>query len=683
VSGTRRLTRAQALTGGAVVVAGAAVAARRLTGGSAPEPVLHRAAHRYTRDFAGALPGRGWGAGWEALHDRRVSIASGAAVFAVPRGLAGTAADQPMPVHLLDHGCADPEQLATFSITHETLRPGLLLRSNGPFAFIGVTAEGGRLVAAAYGRERRHVLAERPAVSVTAGASAHLRVRAHGTRLRATLWHEGDTEPAPQLDIAVAAGQGGCGVLLVHPRDLRPCRLELRRYALGSEAPFAPTPPYPVMAMSGIPQVDANGDGEALVRVWSAFPATATIEWGRDPSLANPVTTPPARLGRPPYTHAARIPFAGGAPRYWRATLRSDSSGATVRTAAQRVQTYAGPEPLVLLAASCSQLTGPPPNAGYARLLEAAPAVPSALVYQGDIGYPNNRAEACYASAPDYFADRFGRLLADPEWARLRALLPVGFTMDDHDYGPPNNADRTTVEPWTWRLWNRIHADPSPLGYFDFRMGDVHCLTLDGRRYCDPITAPNGPAKSKLGSKQVAWMERILATSDAAMFVVFSADIFATRYNPRDHTPNDDCFVTGWPDEYRRVMTRFMDVQLDGRRVVVLSGDAHGLRIHYHPDPLRRPGAGRLSIVEFICSGLRPGLYAAAVPTDPTLDPRRHVIGRPGAGMLIVEPPGSPGRSVTLRAIAVDRAQAPDAFPPLRLGFEPGDDRRAAAAESA
>jgi len=114
VSGAHRLTRAQALTGGAVVAAGAALAARRLArGGGGPEPVLHHAAHRYVRDFAAAPPGRGWGAEWAALHDRRVSVAGGAAVFAVPTGLAGTAAAQPMPVHLLDHDCGDCEQLAT------------------------------------------------------------------------------------------------------------------------------------------------------------------------------------------------------------------------------------------------------------------------------------------------------------------------------------------------------------------------------------------------------------------------------------------------------------------------------------------------------------------------------------------------------------------------------------------
>jgi hypothetical protein len=162
------------------------------------------------------------------------------------------------------------------------------------------------------------------------------------------------------------------------------------------------------------------------------------------------------------------------------------------------------------------------------------------------------------------------------------------------------------------------------------------------------------------------------------MFVVFSADIFATRWNPRTHQPSNDCFVTGWPDEYRRVMTRFMDVQLGGRRVVVVSGDAHGLRMHYHPDPGGRPRAASLSVTEFICSGLRPGLWTASNPDDPTLDPRRHVLGRPGGGMLVIDPPGAAGRSLTMRAIQVEEDQPLDAFPPLRLGYAPGDDRRAA-----
>jgi hypothetical protein len=383
-------------------------------------------------------------------------------------------------------------------------------------------------------------------------------------------------------------------------------------------------------------------------------------------------------LTDPPFTHAETVPVTPGRPLWWRATLRSQTTGAETTTAPHRIAPQPGTEPFVLLAASCAQYTGAPENAGYTRLIEAAPAPPAALVYQGDIGYPNNARDACYAAQPDYFADRWGRLLHQAEFAAFRRSVPVGFTMDDHDYGPVNNADRTTVEPWTWQTWNRIHADPAPLGYFDVRIGDIHCLTLDGRRYADPVTSPNTPTKTKLGEQQFEWMRGILQTSDAALFVVLSADIFATRSNPRTHALVNDCFIYGWPDEYRRAMSLFMDVQLGGRRVVVMSGDAHGLRMHYHPDPKGRARAARLSIVELVCAGLRARLWSAAGPNDPSLDPRRYVLRRSGAGMLVAEPPGTVVRSLTLRAVDVDAALPADAFPPLRIDFAPGDDRKAA-----
>jgi hypothetical protein len=47
--------------------------------------------------------------------------------------------------------------------------------------------------------------------------------------------------------------------------------------------------------------------------------------------------------------------------------------------------------------------------------------------------------------------------------------------------------------------------------------------------------------------------------------------------------------------------------------------------------------------------------------------------------MLVVDEPATAGRSLTLRAIQVKSAEPFDAFPPLRLDFAPGNDRRAAA----
>ena len=196
---------------------------------------------------------------------------------------------------------------------------------------------------------------------------------------------------------------------------------------------------------------------------------------------------------------------------------------------------------------------------------------------------PETGRVSCYLEARDFYAERFTRTLADPFFERLRRRIPVGFTIDDHDYGQQNNASPAQIPNWAVPLWNQFHADPSDLGYNEFRFGDVQCVTLDGRRYADPVTDPDTPQKTKLGQVQRAWLESLLSNTNAGLVVVYSADAFASRRNL-------DCFVFGWPDEYRRLMTAFMGLQLRGTRVVILSGDAHGLRIHRHPDPADRPG---------------------------------------------------------------------------------------------
>jgi len=242
--------------------------------------------------------------------------------------------------------------------------------------------------------------------------------------------------------------------------------------------------------------------------------------------------------------------------------------------------------------------------------------------------------------------------------------VPTGFTIDDHDYGPINNADRTDYAHWAPPLWGRIHADPDPKGYFDFRFGDAHCLTLDVRRYADPVTMPNTPQKTRIGHAQFHWMQSILETSDAGLFVVFSAGIFASRYHVTD------CWLKGYPNEYDRAIRLFMSVQAGGKRVIILSGDAHGMRIHYHPYPQRIKPQGA-TVVEFICSGVRPRVYSGADVGDPTVDPKRNVLGRYGGGMLNLDPPSAADRRITLSAVSGDIGQPGNIFPPLVLPFQP------------
>ena len=224
-----------------------------------------------------------------------------------------------------------------------------------------------------------------------------------------------------------------------------------------------------VMTLTGVPEGDAGDGGRAIARCGARFRRWPPSNGATSPASREPACGAAVDLAEPPYTHAETLRLASGRPVYWRAALRSPTTGAS------RIPSRTASKPTPATGRWCCSRRAAPssparPERGLRRLLEAAPAAPAAIVYQGDIGYPNNACDACYAAAPDYFADRFGRLLHQPEFARFRRSVPVGFTMDDHDYGPANNADRTTVEPWTWALWNRIHADPAPLGYFDFRV---------------------------------------------------------------------------------------------------------------------------------------------------------------------------------------------------------------------
>ena len=456
-------------------------------------------------------------------------------------------------------------------------------------------------------------------------------------------------------------------MLVVGPPDGAPASLLVSRYRLSAPGGFRTTAPQATFLITGTPQAAVGGITVGM-RAASDIPASIQFEWSHDETFQTGVHRSAVHTPGPPFTARTDLSLADTQPVYWRARLTSSRSGTSGLSAIQRYTPHVGGDELVMAAASCAHLWNEPAYDGLHRLLDAASQPPAILIYQGDLGYAGNRRFSCYRESPDFYAERFARTLADPHFRALRRTVPVGFTLDDHDYSQINNAPPSEIPSWTTPLWNDIHADPSGVGYFDFRLDDVHCMTLDGRRYADPVGDPNTPQKTKLGQVQRDWLEGLLAGTNASLVVVFSADIFASRRHSLD------CFLFGWPDEYRRLMTDFMDLQLRGVRVVILSGDAHGLRIHHHPDPAGRHAADGLSVVEFICSGLAPRSWSGPMAGDPTLDTARFVLGHKGLGMITVEPPAASNRAVRLRAISGQRNGPIDLFPPLRLAFAPEPD---------
>jgi hypothetical protein len=618
-------------------------------------------------DFTGEADATSWGPDWLPLHYlQRTDIQGGRARFLVPDGLETAGADQPIPVFLLDHDCAGMRQRLTFSVSDETLRPGVLLQGTPPYRYLGVTIEGDELVVARYGRTGRKVLERARTSGLEPGTIYNLEVVHRDDRLKAVL-RTGTGSPLADLRVGLKnQGPGSLGILLVHPLSFQSAALSVLRYRADASVSFKPTPPKRTFAMSGVPIATPDGNNRVRVRAAASLPGEIAFEWSETPDDAHVVTTGFQPANDPPYVAETWVEFGRETTLYWRTRQRSASSGFVRASSWLSVRPLQPVGAVRIAAASCGHLWGKPAYLGLSNVAEAAGKPLRALVYQGDLGYANNSRFSCYAAAEDFFADRFTRFLADPHFAKQRTTTSTVFTQDDHDYGPQNNTSGDNVESWAIDLGNRM-VQETENGYHDFRFGDVHCLTLDVRRYADePSPDPAAPI-TRLGGAQSVWLESILTGSDAELFLLFSAGIFASRRSSLD------CFLQGWTREYERTLSLLHDVQLSGKRVVIVSGDAHGLRVHYHPDPGGRPETGGIPVVEFICSGLEARTWNRAVSNDPTLDGARNVLGTSGLGLVEVDPASRTNRTVKLRAINARRVQgeAFDLFPPLVLPFRP------------
>ena len=493
-----------------------------------------------------------------------------------------------------------------------------------------------------------------------------LDVRVVGRRVRARIGKGRELPSVFSLDAGVSVTKGMPGVLVVAEPPMGRSALAVSRYELAGRTGVA-TPIRPTYLLTGTPMVSKSGI-TVQVRVGAERACQVVIQHASDPGFGSSLgETAPVTVTAPSYTTKTSIPV--GASVWWRAVLTDPRSGAHRTTRAQHVMPPDPGEPLVMGAASCAQLWNAKGYHGLTRFVnEAAPVRAAMLVYQGDFGYPSNSVNSCLRAEPDFYVDRITRFLRSPDFINLRAAMPVGFTMDDHEYGPQNNSDRTTLYPWTVDLWNS-HARRSVRPWL-LRLAFRRRALPDTR--WPPLLRSGQPAGVAVQDQARRHAEAVAAPDprdhDAQLVVIFSADIFATRGK---YVPQIDCWWYGWTTEYAELMTLFHDTQRAGKRVVILSGDAHGQRIHRHPDPARRTGTA--TVVEFICSGLRARTWSMEHRRDPTIDPARRVAGASGLGMIIIDPAGAPARSITLRSINGDDGSL-DLFPPLTIPFSPADD---------
>ena len=193
---------------------------------------------------------------------------------------------------------------------------------------------------------------------------------------------------------------------------------------------------------------------------------------------------------------------------------------------------------------------------------------PAALLMLGDNVYIDT------PKSPNVQRYLYYRRQSRPEWRRLVARTPVYAIYDDHDFGtndcvPGHQTFEPAWKPKVWKVFKQNWANPAygggprqPGCWFDFRIGDVHVILLDGRYY------RSLKKKSMLGPVQKTWLLETLRTSPGTFKVLASPVPWAPGTKGKSRDTWD-----GFPDEREEIFAFIEKHNVDG--VVLLSADRH------------------------------------------------------------------------------------------------------------
>jgi alkaline phosphatase D len=243
---------------------------------------------------------------------------------------------------------------------------------------------------------------------------------------------------------------------------------------------------------------------------------------------------------------------------------------------------------LTIAIGSCFFATDPdakPSNQDYGGGYEIFDAIaakkPDLMLWLGDNLYlqPPDLVDAAAIAA------RYRRQRAFPP---LQALLTATNHLaiwDDHDYGPNNSHASFPLKDQTLTLFQRYWPNPDfglpdvPGTFGVARHGDLMFFLLDDRYYRSPNRAPDGPAKTMFGARQLDWLKQALAAAprDSIKIVAGGSQFWkrAGRFEGWHHFAVE-----------RRAFAEWLIAQrIEG--VLFLSGDRHFSELL----KIERPGA--------------------------------------------------------------------------------------------
>ena len=195
---------------------------------------------------------------------------------------------------------------------------------------------------------------------------------------------------------------------------------------------------------------------------------------------------------------------------------------------------------------------------------------PRALLLLGDNVYIDD------PETPEMQLFHYYRRQSQAEWSKLAKKVPIYAIWDDHDFttndgwgGPARQ--RTQLEREVWQIfkdnWDNPYyggGEKQPGCWFDFWIGKVHFVLIDGRYYRE---SPEGKNPSMLGPAQMKWLKKTL--KEPATFTVFCTNVPVT---PKVKPGSKDTW-DGFDGERQRIFNLIAKEKIPG--VVILSADRH------------------------------------------------------------------------------------------------------------
>ncbi|MCB1121986.1 MAG: alkaline phosphatase D family protein, partial [Verrucomicrobiae bacterium] len=145
----------------------------------------------------------------------------------------------------------------------------------------------------------------------------------------------------------------------------------------------------------------------------------------------------------------------------------------------------------------------------------------------------------------------YGKFLAEEyrSQRQVRSLQPVLRSIpnlaiwDDHDYGLNGHDRENPIKDVALKVFKDYWANPgyglpdAPGVFFQYSYGGVDFFFLDGRYYRDPATMDDGPGKTMLGSKQLAWLKAGLKKSQAPFKFLIRSEMGGLPRKENGETP--------------------------------------------------------------------------------------------------------------------------------------------------